>query len=250
MAAHFRDARLKINWANEHILHVETRVIALNETDTGTVEIHPQYGTERLTHTFSDVDAFDDLGLMIGDAVHNLKCALDYTWLKTVEKCAPSLVDDRAKFPVRKSIKEVEGFLTHAHVDTICPALFRFMLHTVKPCEGWDNAIWTIHNFDNRDKHRLLIPVLAAGNISGIEVQDETGEVWPGRGAGDFQRPPYCIDFAKGLHVKKKGKLTAQVGIEDEKSGCFMRIPETLSLHSRIILQTVVLFESFIEAGN
>jgi hypothetical protein len=241
-------SRLKIKRANSHIADIEARIIALHTTDTAVVETHPQYGTERLKHNFSDVVAFEDIALMLGDAIHNLKCALDYTWLKTIERLVPALVDDRAKFPVRKTIKEVEGFLAHAEVHTFHPNLFAFMLHTIKPCEGGNDAIWNIHNFDNRDKHRLLIPVLAQGHIDGIEVEDERGEAFKGSGAGDFQRPPYCIDFKPGLHVKQKGKLTADIAVEDEKSGCFMHIPETLIRYSHIISKAVELFERFLEA--
>jgi hypothetical protein len=248
MSQLFHGSRLKIERANEHISNIETRIALLHDTDTARVDTDPTTGGEFLEHTFVDVHAFDDIALMVGDALHNLKCALDYTWLVTIQELIPALVDDRAKFPVRKTPKEVEGWLTYAEVNISCPNLHRFMLDKVQPYDGGNVALWTIHNFSNRDKHRLIIPVLAAGHIDGIEVEDERGERFFGSGVGDFQKPPYFILFKKGLHVKNKGKLTAHVGVQDEKSGCFMHVPHTLVHYSRIISKLIELFEGFLEA--
>ena len=241
------EARAKIERANVHIGDVERRVNALEQTDTAVVEIHPEHGTERLTHTL-DESGFDQIALVTGDAVHNLNCALDYTWLQTIRKLAPANVSDKAKFPVFKAIKELEGNLRKGHIDTTCPALFNLMIDDIKSCDGGNPAIWPIHCFANRDKHRLLIPVLAEGHINGIEVQDETGERWPGSGFSAPQKPPYCIDFADGLHVTKKGRLTANVIVEDGKFGCRMDIPQALVMYSGAIAGVVEAFESFLES--
>jgi hypothetical protein len=239
-------ARAKIERANIHVQDIKGRVDALEQTDAAVIEIHPEHGTERLTHTL-DESAFDDLALVIGDAVHNLKCALDYTWLQTIERLVPANVDDRAKFPVYKTIEELNGALRKGNVHTACPALHSFMIDQIKSCDGGNAAIWPIHNFANRDKHRLLIPVLAQGHINGIEVEDETGKRHPAFGASPLQRPPYCIDLDKGLHFTKKGKLTANIVVDDGKFGCLMDIPETLVVYFGTIVCVVEAFESFLE---
>src|ERR1700693_5081411 len=206
----FHDCRLKIDRANKHIADIDARIVRLHETDTARIDIHPETGGEILTHTFSDTTAFNDIALMLGDAVHNLNCALDYTWLQTIERLLPTPVDDRAKFPVRKSIKELEGWMAKAGIDSAHPALFLHMLDKVQHCHGGDEAIWAIHNLDIR--HRLLIPVLSTGHIDGISVMDQHGETWRGYGSSaGLQRPPYVIQYEPGLHIKDKGKLTALI---------------------------------------
>ena len=242
-------ARAKLDRANVHIRDLEGRVKALEDTDTAFVEIHPEHGTERLTHTL-DESAFDHIALVIGDAVHNLACALDYTWLETVERLAPALVRDNAKFPVYRTAPELEGQLRgrNVQIDVTSPALFDFVVNEIQPYEGGNTAIWPAHCFANRDKHRLLIPVLAQGHINGIEVQDETGELWPGSGLSEFQRPPYVIDLMPGLHFTKKGKLTALIGVEDGKFGCSMDVPETINMHLGAIVGVVEAFESFLQS--
>jgi hypothetical protein len=235
LAMLLKDSRLKIKRANKHIADIEARIVLLHETDTATVDINPDTGGEILKHDFTDAPAaFDDIALMVGDAVHNLNCALDYTWFQTIERLVPAAVDDRAKFPVRKAIEELQGWLTKTEINLASPNLYSFMVDVIKACDG--GAIWPVHSMDIRDKHRLLIPVLSAGHIDGIEVEDESGEIFRGFGAGDIQRPPYYIAFRKGLRIKKKGKLTATIIVEDRDFGYYMHIPETLRHYSHFIL--------------
>ncbi len=239
-------ARSKIERANVHIADLEGRVTTLERSDAAAIEIHPEHGTEVLTYTL-DESAFEAIALVVGDAVHNLRCALDYTWLETITRLVPSAVKDKAKFPINKTIKEVQGEMRKGMVHTVCPDLFNFVVNEIQPCETGNNAIWPIHCFANRDKHRLLIPVLAQGHINGIEVQDKAGEPQPASAISEFQRPRYCIDFVKGLHVTEKGKLTAVVAVQDGKFGCSMDIPQSLVCYSGAIIGVVEAFESFLE---
>jgi hypothetical protein len=241
------EARAKIERANMHIGDVERRVNALEQTDTAVVEIHPEHGTERLIHTV-DETAFNDIALVIGDAVHNLNCALEYTWQQTIKSLLPANAMDRAYFPVHRTIEGLKRTLRKGKVDTTCPHLFAFIVDEIQPCDGMNPAIWPIHCFANRDKHRLLIPVLAEVHIRGIEVQDKMGELWPGSGYSAPQKPPYCIDFADGLHVTKKGRLTANVIVYDGKFGCCMDIPQTLVTYSGEIACVVEAFEILLKS--
>jgi hypothetical protein len=144
--------------------------------------------------------------------------------------------------------RAVKGALRKGNVDTTCPHLFTFIVDEIQPCDGGNPAIWPIHCFANRDKHRLLIPVLAEGHINGSEVQDRAGARRPVSNFSAPQTPPYCIDFADGLHITKKGRLTANVIVDDGKCGCRMDIPLTLETYSGEIACVVEAFESFLES--
>ena len=241
------EAKAKIERANVHIGDVERLVNALEQTDTAVVEIHPKHGTERLTHTL-DESGFQRIALVTGDAVHNLNCALDYTWLETIKGLVPDYPMDRAYFPVRETIEKLRKALKEEKIDTTCPNLVKLIIDKIMPYDGGNLAIWPIHCFANRDKHRLLIPVLAEVHINGIGGQDETGERWSGSGFSDPQKPPYCFDFAEGLQVTMKGRLTANVIVDDGKFGCRMDIPQTLLTYSGAIVEVVEEFERFLES--
>jgi hypothetical protein len=252
MKSQLRDATLKIERANKHIRDIDARILALHETDTSRVEIHPQFGTERLVHEFTDATAIKDLALLLGDAVHNLNSALDYVWWHTARRLIPTVVNDRTKFPVRETSKELEGWLKspgnkHPAIDTISPELSDFILNKVRSYRGGNHAIWPIHVLDNIDKHRLLITVLSAGDINGIEVVDENGESWQVSGIGTIQDPPYVIDLKPGLHFKEQGNLSAWILVNDGKLARQLRLPFTLFHYSNLIVQIVEAFEAFNE---
>ena len=145
-----KDSRLKIDRAKEHIRNIEIRLKLMNESDTAVVEIHPHTGGEILKHDFADTSAFSDIALMLGDAVHYLNCALDYTWLQTIERLAPRAVTRHAKFPVGQTIDDLENALRGGKIDTSSSKLFNFVVTQIQPYSGGNYAIWPIHNLDIR----------------------------------------------------------------------------------------------------
>jgi hypothetical protein len=239
---------LKIKRAEHHIDKLEARIMALSETDDSTVRVDPKSGEETLIHDFNDPAFFEDAALILGDAIHNLKCALDYTWLETITRMAPTLLDDHTKFPVRKNINELRGWMEKAGVDRVCPPLYEFMLDEIATHTRWEWRILPLHRMNNRDKHRLLLPVLSQVQIKGIEVEDETGERHIGSGVStELQKPPYCIRYRRGLHVTNKGELTAFIMIEDVESKDQLPVLETISGYSYYVARLVKLFEAFLE---
>src|SRR5882762_8309674 len=79
MDALFRDARLKVERAKKHIEDLQAAIVALEDTYRATVEQHPDATGQSLIHEFPEIEnAFEDLSLIIGDAIHNLRSALDF----------------------------------------------------------------------------------------------------------------------------------------------------------------------------
>jgi hypothetical protein len=245
----FLDSRLKVERANKHIKDIESSLRMLHDSQTSAVNVDPETGCETLIYEFPNVDAvFSDVALMLGDAVHNLNCALDYTWLETIKRLAPDAVNDRAKFPVRRTANELEGSLKKAEIDIASPALFNFMIRQIQPYDGGNAAIWPIHRLDIRDKHRLLIPVFTTAHVEQLEMEDETGEPITGvASTGDiFQKPPYRMPFRAGLHIKDYSKLTARILVHTS-TGYIISVPETLRDYSHFIGSLVEAFERFLE---
>jgi hypothetical protein len=245
------DSRLKIKRANKHIEDIKARLRLLHDSQTSVVDVDTKTGCETLKYDFPDAEtAFSDIALMLGDAVHNLNCALDYAWLETVKRLAPNSIGRRTKLPVRKTLDELEGSLKKAEIDQACLALFKFMMNQIQPYHGGNPAIWPIHVLDNRDKHRLLIPVLTSAFVERMEVEDKRagGERFTGYAStGDFQKPPYFMTFERGLHIKNHSKLTARIIVYAE-TGYILSVPETLSDYSHYIDRVVEFFEIFLEA--
>lgn len=244
----FADARLKVNRANKHISELESRIVALPNAYLGSVKLNPDRGSERLEHRLEDKKVISDIALSLGDAIHNLNCALDYTWLETIERLAPAAVGKFAKFPVRESFKELKAALEGAKIHKASPKLFDFVITKIQPYSRGNHAIWPVHHLDIRDKHRLLIPILHIASIDGITVEDQHGGIWKGTTYGTTQEPPYCIDFEPGLHVKEQGCVVIQVFLEDAKILGKIYVPEAIRLYSQFVLAVVEDFERFVGA--
>src|SRR5579859_4470969 len=103
-----REARVKVKRANKHIADTKLRLSRLPDSYVGAVEVNPATGNEVIKHEFNDPDLLSDIALMMGDTLHNLKCALDYCWLAAVKKHAATVIGDFAKFPVYPTLDQLE----------------------------------------------------------------------------------------------------------------------------------------------
>src|SRR5205823_2828935 len=110
--------------------------------------INPTTREETLKHEFGDKTALFDIALMLGDAVHNLKCALDYAWMQTIERVAHQSISSHAKFPVRQTVDELKDALEGVKIHVTARDLVTLMLTKIKPCAGGNPAIWPVHHLD------------------------------------------------------------------------------------------------------
>lgn len=89
MAALYKDARLKVDRAKKHIADFTAAMIALENACTVTVE-QDEEGRDCLTHEIPNSrQALDNLSLIAGDAIHNLRSALDFAWVSTITRLLP-----------------------------------------------------------------------------------------------------------------------------------------------------------------
>ncbi|HEX3438415.1 MAG TPA: hypothetical protein VHT24_16720 [Pseudacidobacterium sp.] len=246
-----KGARLKIDRAEHHISDLEGRVDFLKNRLTVAAHVDANSGLEYIKCDFTsteDRDAFDRLPVLIGDAVHNLKCALDYVWLETVQRLIPAGDWERTKFPIYPTPELLERELRKLQINVLTPNFFRFLLSEIKPYDGGDFAIRTVHIVDMGDKHRLLTPVIHYSSIGDIRVE-QNGEIHKGfTSATTYPPPVYVGPFERGIHVKDPGSAAFAVMFQEGNDGSETRAVDTLRIYSRFIANTVKLFEDFIES--
>lgn len=171
----FASARTKLKWAKKHIYDLELAFQAFVERSPYTVSLN---GDEQ-GRTFVNLRLTEpvpaELGLLIGDAIHNMRCALDHaTWeLFGLDK---GTQDRYTKFPTgadRQSYIAACRGLKTPRDDTK-----QFFIDLEVFTRGENAAIYEMHLFDNSDKHVILTPVVAAGRVSSARaVNTETGKV-------------------------------------------------------------------------
>jgi hypothetical protein len=225
----FHSARLKIDRAKHHIAEVESIISALPNKAIATVEVNPNGGNEVLKHDLPDRDKIiNDIALILGDAVHNLHCALDHAWMSVLTQLCPASINGQTKFPIRPVRDKVEAALRGVKIDSAAPALFDLVLNKIKPYEGGDDPIWSIHILDIDDKHRLLLPVIEYASIHGIEVENERGELEERGTWGTSQKPPYYLPIPVGWHFNKKGTVAFAVLFDEGPTFQFADICDML----------------------
>lgn len=244
----FSDARAKIEWANEHIAELEKKLSDLPNSYVSRVEVDPKVSRQTIVHDVAGREQFlTTVALLIGDIVHNLKCALDYAWIKTIERAAPLALSKFAKFPVYSTYEGLEGALRGAKIHESSPALFELMLGKICPYNEGNFFVWAVYELNKRDKHRLLIPLTLYGNIGGVELEDEHGVIHRGDTWGTEQSPPYYVTFDSGLSVKNEGKLFLSIAIDDTVLEHTPRVKDTLSVCSRYVVEVVETLEAFVK---
>ncbi|MGA2325430.1 MAG: hypothetical protein ABSH05_04015 [Bryobacteraceae bacterium] len=166
----FRDSKLKIERANQHILELNT---ALNEfigTDFYSLGVakDPQTGNHVLKFGITK-SLPERLPLIIGDALHNLRSALDFIASELVRRANGSM--KYIKFPIRDTRKEVEAALLRGEIRVAHPDVITCILDEIKPYKGGNDALCALHDLDIADKHLLLIPVVSVAALTHVHAR-------------------------------------------------------------------------------
>jgi hypothetical protein len=107
-------------------------------------------------------------GLIVGDAIHNLRTALDILANDLVVFCTGK-PDQEVYFPIyndaatfeSRGVKRIEG---------ASPAIID-LLRSVQPYNSGDNALRCLHDLDIRDKHKLIIPTVSHPAFHGFTAR-------------------------------------------------------------------------------
>lgn len=119
-----------------------------------------------------------ELLAIAGDAIHNLRSALDHL--------AYALVHANGQVPTQKTeFPILDGPITTAKLKTRFAAKVEGMrkevidsIRGIKPYQGGNNALWRIHRLDVIDKHKMLVAGL--GNITTVNGYPPIGDQWDG----------------------------------------------------------------------
>jgi len=220
----FFHARLKLVWANTHINQLHTVWQAFLKTDFCRVSVEPNSDGLGESLCVLSTDALDGrIPLIIGDAVHNLRCALDFAINEILE-----WKNTRITFPMGETREELlSSFRTepevidgktrgkgrNAAIEVAVPGIGEFIVNEICPYKFSDGFLWPLGKLDGRDKHRLLIPVLVPQSITCYNVTDQnnnsiakaTGTV----GAGG--KVNLAMMGAGGVKVERYDPPTAEI---------------------------------------
>lgn len=175
----FANAILKVERANKHIADIEERLRTSSDRYGPNLHIKANTGKQSLDYFFSDRSLRRDIALIVGDAVHNLRCALDIVWGGTVAALGTKEPSAQRKFPIDPNgdREKLKSALTKTHKIPESSPVIGLMLDGVKCYKGGDGDILALNALDIDDKHRLLIPMLTIVGIKGVEIENEDGTI-------------------------------------------------------------------------
>ena len=106
----FHASRLKIERAYKHVRELEEWIdsFAHSEFYAVSVKKDPKCGRNSLVFTIKHSPSAD-AAIILGDALHNLKSALDILWNEVFTLITNRQPDDYTRFPFRKTAKELES---------------------------------------------------------------------------------------------------------------------------------------------
>jgi hypothetical protein len=181
-------ARLKVVRAQEHLDSLKSEILRYLDTDSYvvTVKKNPDNtygGSADITH-----QPDPRLGAIIGDCLHNLSCALDYTMWEIADTFAGRMLipppngDDRPYFPIWTNPTSFKNYVSRLNDPKAWnyqipdPVIAEF--EAVQPDRTGYEKLAIFRDLVNADKHRL--PLVAVGdiyqfmiNVSGVQPSSE-----------------------------------------------------------------------------
>lgn len=254
----FADSRLKIKRAKKHIAdfrRLESRFrkrhpySLITEENPDPAKTPDQFYVWRLR--VNEVAPLETMSLIAGDALHNLRSALDLMACEAVRRNGQS--DEDVQFPVCYKPKSLKTAITNRHVER-AGRRFVAIVRALKPYKGGHPIIRSLHDLDIIDKHRVRLAAVAGGGIplmwSGSEQsaglpyavfdyvrEMEDGAIW------DYASR---LDVGGGHHVHFDGHIEPSFRIQFGKGIPFEHQPiiPTLDQLASATLQIVEFFEA------
>jgi hypothetical protein len=241
MADLFQDSRLKIDRANHHIDDFDLRLRDLaQDTHELTVEFDPKYGCD-VIHVAPFAAVPDEFSLILGDALHNLRSALDYQ-ICAIEYAHTRDIGEKTAFPVCETQDELRTAVSGGLGSRIPSAISDFLVETVQPYKGGDGVpIWHLHELEIVDQRRLLIPQFQLSAITGIRYQDQWNmpTVLPEWVVTSRRAVSYRCVGQTGVHITDKGKSAVAVVFGEGVPLARLEILPVLRKLSEFVRETV-----------
>lgn len=154
----FGEVLVKYHWAQKHIRNLEASLTAIRNTDGYDLSTEDDSETGEVTYYCSKVSTIqDEIRLMLGDAIHNLRSTLDHLAHKIVEAAPNGIVDKWTCFPIFDS-PHAYNTLKHGKVKGIGQFAMA-AIDRLQPYKGGNSYLWILHQLDIADKHRLILTV-------------------------------------------------------------------------------------------
>jgi hypothetical protein len=149
---------LKLERAEHHVRNLEQTTRAFRESKPYSIGAKP-HKEPRMKHTTLFVERLDpipdDIPLIVGDAVHNLRSALDHLAWQLVLANGEKPTRD-TYFPIQDPGKVDTAPFALGKVRGMCEGA-KELICKIQPGNTNDATLWNLHTLDIADKHHLVL---------------------------------------------------------------------------------------------
>lgn len=154
----------------------------------------------------------------VGAYINSIRSSLDVLAMVLVKRHNLPIREDRVFFPIAKSREEFDRLDGNAQKFLQgLPALERQLMEHLKPYQGGNSALWTLHHLDIVRKHRRLLNARLRPIHMSLEGTLAEGDFTPLGGGGSIQ---VGAETVLGMLKKDVPPLAVRtsfyVGIEEE----------------------------------
>jgi len=147
--------RAKVERGNDHIRDLEAAVTEFVKGYKVTPKPDPNLG---LVYTLtSGDDPPPRLSAIAGDAISNLRGALDHLAYQLVLKGSGATPSTSTCFPIAQNASDYKTKAART-LRGAPPGAFS-AIDALKPYKGGNDALWRLHELSNIDKHRMIVTV-------------------------------------------------------------------------------------------
>ncbi|WP_291075149.1 hypothetical protein [Hyphomonas sp.] len=204
----FDSASLKVERAIRHVDELKTLIDEIRNLDLSDRITITKDADDRYVAAFKALpEEVKMLPLVIGDAIHNCRSALDHIWTALDRSISPKK-NVFSLFLFHETRDNLEDAISKSPIKEAFPDTERLLLDCIKPHSdaGGDHVFWAITKFDKLDKHNMAIPIMTIDWFERIIVRTGSMEV-PMQNV----RAAECTNFAASdspVELENKGRLT------------------------------------------
>lgn len=209
----FEAPRLKLRRARHHVADLAAQIDAYIASDPLYFEMVEadeaagfQSGKKWVVRVRQEVPP--EFSAIIGDAIHNLRTALDLLACELVRSNGKS--DKDVHFPFAESATALAEAIKKRNMDRANAAVVA-LLQTSAPYKGGNEALRAIHDLDIMDKHQALIPrsdMIEAPEVPGLESVIKGYRMGPVRAGMSFAAMGQHVAIPVGFQIKGRVSLT------------------------------------------
>lgn len=247
----FQGPKLKVERAYKHISDLQSVLIEFLKTDFYRLHVEKNVDGSNVLKFEMTGSIPQKMPLIIGDAIHNLRSALDLMTCEIIMECGGTPSRD-TNFYIREKRSELVGLVENGEIKIAGCDIVTLITDYIAPYKGGNDALFGLHTLDIQDKHQLLIPLIKVASLHGVSAEDANGNGVYGMtlsvGEGGKIQP---IQTASELHITDYGKPAFNIFFDKGHSLEGKSVLPTLLYLAQVVLDVIQALEkAFLARGQ